>query len=147
MPALRRAAMAAVRRRFDAAASPSFDIAFDLVEHPDRGLGFGERGEGFELQADLEEGEPSFESAGDKCDADTAELRAMQALEDEAVDAVESAAAARPEDDPEESSTLRPLLRRPPCSRQGRGGSRRGCQGRSQGDNEHRGGHGGITGR
>ena len=84
-----------------------------MVERPDRGLGFGEHGEGFEIQEDLEEGEAAFESIADKCGADSGEMRAMRALLDETVDAVESAAAARPEDDPEDSSTLRPLFRRP----------------------------------
>ena len=111
MPTLRREAIAAVTARFEASESPSFSSWRELVEHPERGLGFGEHGEGFEFEAPLEDGEASFEDAGEKAEADADELRAMQAMLDDSLEAIEDAARAQPEDDPEDSSGLRRPLR------------------------------------
>ena len=63
MPSRRREAMAAVKKRFDATENPTFDMVRELIEHPRRGLGFGEHGEGFEVQEDLVPGEVPFEDA------------------------------------------------------------------------------------
>ena len=102
-----------LQKRFGASEHPSFATVRELIKHPERGLGFGEHGEGYECEGELEEGECVWEGEEEAGRETAKELDAMHAaLEGVAPSSGLVAAAAEADDDLAASEWLR-LLRRP----------------------------------
>ena len=107
MPLRRRDACDAVAQRFETSSAPCFETVRDLLEHPSRGLGFGEFGEGYEIEEAEEDGECVYEHAGEARAADAEELADAQRMLEEVAPTAEIVALAAEAADPEEAFWLR----------------------------------------
>lgn len=107
MPLRRRDACDAVAQRFETSSAPCFETVRDLLEHPSRGLGFGEFGEGYEIEEAEEDGECVYEQAGEARAADAEELADAQRMLEEVAPTAEIVALAAEAADPEEAFWLR----------------------------------------